>query len=167
MKQLITLVSLFLIMSSSYAQSKWTFVTETNIYGSISGTVQQGYIFKTFGAGFFVVNDYTIQIVIAISPEVQIFRKGSDYKLIIEYFDEPVICKKLTNIIETQVDGEFEGWEGDTIFKLMNGQVWQQSSYEYMYHYSYSPQVLIYKFNDSWRMKFEDVDETISVMKLK
>ncbi len=28
------------------------------------------------------------------------------------------------NVIETQIDGDFEGWEGETIVKLMNGQVW-------------------------------------------
>lgn len=26
-------------------------------------------------------------------------------------------------IVETQMDGEFNGWEGETIVKLMNGQI--------------------------------------------
>ena len=26
--------------------------------------------------------------------------------------------------IETQIDGEFNGWEGDTIYKLRIGQIW-------------------------------------------
>jgi hypothetical protein len=43
------------------------------------------------------------------------------------------------SVIESRIDGEFEGWEGDTIFKLENGQIWQQSSYAYTYHYSYRP----------------------------
>ena len=30
------------------------------------------------------------------------------------------------SVIESKIDGEFEGWEGDTIFKMMNGQIWQQ-----------------------------------------
>ena len=33
------------------------------------------------------------------------------------------------NVIESRIDGEFTGWSGDTIFKLRNGQIWQQSSY--------------------------------------
>ncbi len=94
-------------------------------------------------------------------------KKGSDYKLIIEDFDDPIICKKLDDFIETKIDGTFDGWEGETIFKLMNGQIWQQSSYDYHYHYSYNPEVLIYKFEDKWNMKVEDVDETITVIKLK
>lgn len=27
--------------------------------------------------------------------------------------------------IKTQIDGSFEGWTGDTIVKLINGQAWQ------------------------------------------
>ena len=34
-------------------------------------------------------------------------------------------------VIESQIDGEFEGWEGETVFVLTNGQIWQQSSYDY------------------------------------
>jgi hypothetical protein len=28
------------------------------------------------------------------------------------------------SVIETKIDGDFEGWEGETVVKLMNGQVW-------------------------------------------
>jgi len=41
--------------------------------------------------------------------------------------------------IESQIDGDFEGWEGDTIIKLMNGQIWQQTEYYYYYTYSFMP----------------------------
>jgi len=30
--------------------------------------------------------------------------------------------------IENRISGEIEGWDGDTIFKLDNGQIWQQAS---------------------------------------
>jgi hypothetical protein len=43
----------------------------------------------------------------------------------------------------SQVDGEFSGWEGETLIKLFNGEVWQQSEYWYHYHYSYMPKVTI------------------------
>src|SRR3989344_2622108 len=49
--------------------------------------------------------------------------------------------------IESSIDGEFNGWEGETIYKLINGQYWQQSAYHYHYHYAYSPKVLIYGSN--------------------
>lgn len=69
--------------------------------------------------------------------------------------------------METQIDGEFEGWDGDTIFRMMNGTIWQQASYDYTYHYAYMPAVLIYQKNGSYYMKVEDVDEEIMVTRIK
>lgn len=43
------------------------------------------------------------------------------------------------------IDGTFNGWDGTTLFPLCNGQIWQQASYAYHYHYAYRPSVLIYE----------------------
>jgi len=71
------------------------------------------------------------------------------------------------DVIESRIEGDFEGWEGETVFKLDNGQIWQQSSYAYTYHYAYRPEVLIYKTGGGYKMKMEGVDETIYVRRLK
>ena len=39
------------------------------------------------------------------------------------------------DVIESQIEGTFNGWTGETVFKLTNGQIWQQASYAYTYHY--------------------------------
>jgi hypothetical protein len=70
-------------------------------------------------------------------------------------------------VIESHIAGEFEGWSGDTIFKLDNGQIWQQSSYSYTYHYAYRPEVLIYRSGGVYKMKVEDVEDTITVKRLR
>lgn len=70
-------------------------------------------------------------------------------------------------VIETKIDGEFEGWDGETIFKLANGQIWQQDSYDYAYHYAYSPDVLIYYISGRYKMRVEGVDDFIYVTRLK
>jgi hypothetical protein len=70
-------------------------------------------------------------------------------------------------VIETQIEGEFEGWDGETVFKLANGQIWQQSSYAYTYHYAYRPKVLIYRSGAAYRMKVENVESTIQVKRLR
>ncbi len=75
--------------------------------------------------------------------------------------------ERSSDVIESRIEGEFEGWDGDTIFKLENGQIWQQSSYAYTYHYAYRPKVLIYKINGRYKMKVEGVDETIYVERVK
>jgi hypothetical protein len=46
-------------------------------------------------------------------------------------------------VIDSYIDGEFKGWDGDQFFHLANGTVWQQSHYRYHYHYAYRPRARI------------------------
>jgi hypothetical protein len=69
--------------------------------------------------------------------------------------------------IESTISGDFNGWDGETIFKLDNGQIWQQAEYSYTYSYAYHPDVTIYQVSSGCRMKVEDEDETILVKRIK
>jgi len=69
--------------------------------------------------------------------------------------------------IESNLAGEFNGWEGETIFKLDNGQIWEQAEYAYTYSYSYRPEATIYQVDGGCRLKAEDEDETIMVRRIK
>jgi hypothetical protein len=71
------------------------------------------------------------------------------------------------SLIQSIIDGDFEGWDGDTIFKLTNGQVWQQASYAYTYHYAFMPKVLIYRTTGGYKMKVDRVQSTIFVRRLR
>lgn len=71
------------------------------------------------------------------------------------------------DIFENRIDGKFEGWSGDTLFTLVNGQIWQQSSYALARHHAYSPTVLIYRSGTGYKMKVDGVSHTISVKRLK
>ena len=71
------------------------------------------------------------------------------------------------DIIESQIDGEFTGWEGDTIFRLQNGQVWQQASYSYRYRYALNPRVVIYQSSAGHKMRVDGVDDEIAVRRLQ
>lgn len=69
--------------------------------------------------------------------------------------------------IESKIDGDFEGWDGETVVKLVNGQIWQQSEYYYTYHYAYRPDVLVFKNGSGYRMKVDGVDKAVGVTRLK
>ncbi len=69
--------------------------------------------------------------------------------------------------IESAITGEVEGWDGETIFKLENGQIWQQAEYDYTYFYEYNPEVTIYQTSAGCRMKVEGEDETVLVKRIK
>lgn len=71
------------------------------------------------------------------------------------------------DLIESSIDGDFQGWDGETIFKLANGQIWQQVSYSYTYHYAFSPKVTIVKVRGVYKLKVDGVDDTIFVKQLK
>jgi hypothetical protein len=69
--------------------------------------------------------------------------------------------------VEASINGEFHGWDGETIFKLDNGQIWQQAEYDYNYDYDYSPDVTIYSTSSGCKMKVEGEDETVLVKRIK
>ena len=104
-----------------------------------------------------------------------------EYEYLYEYYPDVVICpnegkllikgKKLNvqalsssrssntssvGVIESKIDGDFNGWEGESIYKLINGQVWQQASYTYSYSYSFMPKVLIYQDGGRYFMQVGD-----------
>ncbi|MEX2264363.1 MAG: hypothetical protein WD696_20580, partial [Bryobacteraceae bacterium] len=74
---------------------EWELFEETNLQGSISGTVKQSRIFKTSSGNVYEVTGLTLQLVLELRPEVMVLRNGETYKLIVKGFDEPLICRKL------------------------------------------------------------------------
>jgi len=80
---------------------------------------------------------------------------------------QPAPQPTAATVIESQIDGESNGWEGETIFKLTNGQIWQQTEYYYYYHYAYMPNVLIYNAGVGWKMKVDGVDKAVGVERLR
>lgn len=170
---------------SEQTDSEWEVFEETNLKGNISGTIKKGYILKTTSGNIYEVTGLTLQLVLELQPNVLILRKNDTYKLIVDGFDEPLICKCLkktsdqtigfeknkkrsqqSSVIESQIEGDFNGFDGETIVKLINGQIWQQAEYYYYYHYSYMPKVLIYKSGSIFKMKVNGIDKAIGVIKL-
>ena len=82
--------------------------------------------------------------------------------------NQPVAVPPTQGVVESSIDGTFNGWDGDTVFKLTNGQIWQQSNYAYTYHYAYRPGVLIYPVSGGgFEMRVEGVTDKIRVKRLK
>ncbi len=81
--------------AGSRQTEEWEIFEETNIEGIISGTVQQGRIFKTTSGSIYEVTGLALQLVLKLQPEVTVLRNGNIYRLIVEGFDEPLICRKL------------------------------------------------------------------------
>ena len=85
----------------------------------------------------------------------------------IEQAGRSTASQQSTSVIESQIDGKFEGWEDETVIKLMNGQIWQQTGYYHRYHYSFNSEVLIYQSGSGYKMKVDGVDRAVGVRRLK
>lgn len=79
----------------------------------------------------------------------------------------PQTIPAIRSVIESKIDGDFEGWEGETIVKLQNGQIWQQSEYHYEYHYAFMPEVLIFKSGSRFKIIVDGVKKAVYVKRLK
>jgi hypothetical protein len=69
--------------------------------------------------------------------------------------------------MESQVDGDFKGWEGETTVKLTNGQVWKQTEYHYEYYYAYMPKATIYSAGNTYKMKVDGTSRAVGVQRLR
>ncbi len=174
----------------SEQNKKWELFEETNLEGSISGTVQQGRIFKTTSGNVYEVSELTLQLVLELQPEVTVLRNGDNFKLIVEGFDEPVVCKCLScskppidstsdtaqskksetdppDVVESHIISDFDGLNHGNIYKLANGQIWEQTEYWIWVWVWVNPKVLIWKDGASYKMKVEGIDHRVSVTRLK
>lgn len=68
--------------------------------------------------------------------------------------------------IESQIYGAFTGWHGDALFKLTNGQYWQQAEYKYEYNYQYRPYVTITEDANGYVMEVGGMADSVRVRRV-
>jgi hypothetical protein len=71
----------------------------------------------------------------------------------------------MMNEISSEVAGAFTGYNSGAVFRLVNGQVWQQRLYKYQYKYHYRPRVRIYQDGAQWYAEFDCMNEPIEVVR--
>lgn len=65
-----------------------------------------------------------------------------------------------------RIRGAFTGYHGDAIFRLSNGQVWQQRRYKYKYKYAYRPLAQLYTENGRTFLAIAVMDEPVEVVRV-
>jgi hypothetical protein len=68
--------------------------------------------------------------------------------------------------IRNRISGEFNGYDDGAVFRLDNGQVWQQKRYKYKYKYKYRPTVRIYESSGRRLMEVDCMDEPVEVVRV-
>ena len=70
--------------------------------------------------------------------------------------------------LTTRLAGPFTGWDGDTVFRLENGQLWQQIDSSYLYSRAESPRVTIRRAAfGSYLLQVEGIGRTVRVRRLE
>jgi len=141
-------------------------VVDTCINGAFNGWSGET-VFELCNGEVWIQSGFGFWFHFAFRPNVLIVDTGGAHEMFVDGESESVLVRRVTDFTRTCIDGDFEGWSGDTVFVLCNGQVWQQSSYDYWYRYAYRPEVLIYDAGGGYRLKLVDEEETISVVRLE
>lgn len=68
--------------------------------------------------------------------------------------------------ISSCISGEFNGTEDEVVYKLDNGQIWQQIGYRYRYRYMYRPRVTITHEAGGYVMHVNGFSEGIRVRRI-
>lgn len=71
--------------------------------------------------------------------------------------------------IVTRIDGEFSGWDGETIFKLENGMVWKQAQSDRFFTKTMiNPEVVIKStMFGAWRLEVEGYNKSVKVERIQ
>lgn len=148
----------------SFNANAQTTVFDGNIMGEFVGWTGET-LFEMSDGSFWIQAAYAYTYHYAYNPRAKIVKSGSTHLLFVEGVNGQVTVKPLVKVIKSRIKGNFEGFSGETVYTLMDGSVWQQSQYKYVYKYAYTPSVLIYQIGGSWKMQVGDI--TVSVVKLK
>jgi hypothetical protein len=98
----------------------------------------------------------------ALSAWLESYRVDAQRLALLEYIEGDVVAAAS---VESRIDGEFDGWEGETVFRLQNGQIWQQTSPSARYLFAQSPRVTISPAPH--RMRVEGIPYEIAVRRLR
>ena len=71
------------------------------------------------------------------------------------------------NLIESKIEDTADGYEYGKIFKLTNGQIWEQVGSRYRYQYKYRPDVLVLKKGGAWYLQIEGMNDSVRVQRLR
>lgn len=72
----------------------------------------------------------------------------------------------MPNKYNANISGPFHGVSGETIFRLDNGQVWQQRRYQYEYMYAYRPAARVYSSGSSTFIEVQGMSSAVEVVRV-
>jgi|SRR5690606_28149228 len=101
-------------------------------------------LFPLYNGQYWMQKNYKYWYHYSYMASITIYEYKGSHFLIVDGQNQFAEVQLLTEVIKATIVNGFNGWTGDTIFELDNGQIWKQSEYDYDYNYSYRPDAIIY-----------------------
>ena len=108
-------------------------------------------LFKMKNGTYWIQANYRYWYHYAYCPDVTLTKENGQYILTVA--GNSVLVRRITDVIESRIAGDFKGWDGEISYKLQNGQHWQQRTYKYEYKYAYMPDAIIYATSSGYKMR--------------
>ena len=139
-------------------------VRASTIDGDFEG-FDDNMLFKLADGTYWLQDEYNYWYHYAYCPSAEILSGQGRLFIRVDDRSEIVAVRQITDVTESAIKGEFKGWEGNTSYELVNGQVWRQSTYKYEYKYAHMPDVTVYESGGAHLMLVEGT--TAEVRRIK
>lgn len=116
----------------------------SNIDGEFEG-FNEDVLFRMSDGSAWLQNEYIYWYHYAYAPKAVILKSRDNYFIKVDGISQLVAVTEIFDFIESQIDGEFQGWDGTSRYRLLNGQIWEQAEYKYEYKYAYMPKICLYQ----------------------
>jgi len=171
---------------SAAVVGRWQLFETTTIDGWVK-KVKRGTIFKTTSGNIYEVAEPVILFELELRPDVTVLTDGQFYKLFIRGVGQELLCKKLNSgnkgpitggtVIEATIIGvyndlldiseyAFSGLKHGNIYKLNNGQIWEQTDFYIYIYIAVMPKVTIWQDGSVYKMKVDGIDEVVTVKQI-
>lgn len=182
--KLFLLLLAILVLPRPAFSEQWTVIEETLVEGAVTGSVTNGYIFKTMTGNYYELTDYVYLYKYLYSPRVLVLNSGNRYRLIIDGFDQPLNAKKIGTtdapatgssrgsassggVVESYITSKFNGLDYGNLYRLANGQIWEQTEAWVWAWVWVNPKVIIYPSSGGHKMKVENIDHAVIVRRVR
>lgn len=139
-------------------------VVESKIDGDFEG-FDDGKLFPLYNGQYWLQKRYKYWYHYSYMARIKIHKYQNRFFLTKDGKDKCVEVELINNVIKATIVNDFNGWSGDTLFELDNGQIWKQDAYDYDYNYSYRPDAIIY--HDGYNHKLMVEGKSVQVRQLK
>lgn len=165
----ILLCAFFLVTilgAGAQATDNLKLVDSTTLFNRFTGTLTRGSLLKTSNFHYYEINDKVNQKLANQQPQVLVYQDGKKYRMKIQGVEKLLNCVKIQEVIESNIDGDFKGWDGTTSFKLVNQQVWKQDNPTgTIFANLYRPLVTIYLSSEGYKMLVQGLNEEAILVK--